>query len=378
MVQLLPLRSRDIPVDLLSQPVSASITYSAYSTSYAVLTLCLYLLFFAAALNYVSDQKRYKKMVVFIIVFASIMAFLGIIQKLTNTNSIYWLRPSPGIPFASYVNQHHFASLMVMTSSLVFGLLLGDGTGKDKRLLLGIALALMGLAIIFTGSRGGLLSYIGSMGFVWLVVFFGRRRGSREGDPESDSKLLGRKIGMVGAAVALGAVLLGGVMFLGAESSFIRGIGLSDQADVTTGRAHFWKTALLMIKDHPIMGVGLDAFGAAFPKYDTWNGNFRLEQAHNDYIQILTDAGILGFACAAAFIYFFFRRGFGIFFKTTDRFRRGAVLGALGGCLGIFIHSLFDFPLRTTGNTFFFLMLVVIAVGTLNYPKLYKPQRSTN
>ena len=90
---------------------------------------------------------------------------------------------------------------------------------------------------------------------------------------------------------------------------------------------------------------------------------YRVEQAHNDYLQILADAGIAGFGCTAAFIFLFFRKSVSVIRNSANRFGRDAAIGALAGCVGIMVHSFFDFPLRTTSNAFFFLLLVVIAVA---------------
>src|SRR5262249_34437837 len=98
-------------------------------------------------------------------------------------------------------------------------------------------------------------------------------------------------------------------------------------------------------------------------------------QAHNDYLQILSDAGILGFICVVAFIFLLFRQGFAVIRDSTDGFRRGAAIGALAGCLGILIHSFFDFPLRTPANGFVFLLLVVIAVATVEQPSAHRRRR---
>lgn len=371
--QLLPLRDAGVTKDLLEIPAASTITFNSAATKFAVIQLCIYLVFFAAVLTYIDSQKRLRKIIVVIIVFSSVMAFFGIIQKLTNTGSIYWLRPAPNaLPFASYVNQHHFAAFMEMTSGLTLSLLLGNSTEKDKKFLLVIALVLMGLAVLLTGSRGGMLSYIGVMSFVALINFTSKSKRSHENLGEENSSAFGGKFGIIGGGIALILILVGGVVFLGAESEFLRGIGLSQQADVTTGRSHFWTIALQMIKDNLFFGVGLDAFGFAFPLYDSWNGTFRVEQAHNDYLQIFADAGILGFACVVVFIFFFFKKGLALFSRTSDRFRKGVILGAIAGCFGIFIHSFFDFPLRTSANAFFFLLLTALATGNLNYPKLYK------
>ncbi len=130
--------------------------------------------------------------------------------------------------------------------------------------------------------------------------------------------------------------------------------------------------------DYPIFGAGLDSFGTAFTRYDTWNGTFRVEQAHNDYLQVLAEAGILGFACIAGFIFLLFKQSLQIIGTASDNFRRSAAIGALAGCFGILVHSFFDFPLRTTANAFFFLILVVVATTSIYYPKFSRRERKTS
>lgn len=370
-IQLLPLSDPGLPKDLLSANPTHALTLDPNATTFAVIRFIVFFIFFAAALTFLDSQKRLRRMVLVIIIFASAMAFFGIIQKLSNTDSIYWLRSAPSIPFASYVNQHHFAAFMEMTIGLTLGLLYGEATKKDKRLLLIIAVGLMGIAILLTGSRGGLLSLLGVIGFVTILNLMGKKQHSFEGEESSFS--FQNKFVLIGSGFALLLILVGGIVFIGGDSALLRGTGLEKQADITTGRSHFWQIALQSIRDNPIIGTGLDSFAMTYPKYDTWNGAMRVEQAHNDYLQILSDAGILGFLCIAIFTFFLFKKSLNNIARITDRFRRGVVMGSLAGCFGILVHSFFDFPLRTSANGFFFLLLVAMATGSLNYPKLYKP-----
>jgi O-antigen ligase len=137
----------------------------------------------------------------------------------------------------------------------------------------------------------------------------------------------------------------------------------------------FWQTALRIFLNHPIIGVGLDAFGAAYSIYDTSSGAFRIEQAHNDYLQILADAGILGFASVAGFIFLLIKDGTTRIRESSAGFRRGAAIGALAGCVGILAHSFFDFPLRTPANAFIFLMLAAIATVSIPEEKSHRSRR---
>ena len=200
-------------------------------------------------------------------------------------------------------------------------------------------------------------------------------RADENSPSDSGNNSFRRHFALVGGGLALILVLFGAVLLLGGDESLLRGTGLVSFEDVSTGRTHFWQIAWRIFLDYPLIGAGLDAYATAFPQYDTWNGMFRVEQAHNDYLQILADAGILGFAFVAAFIFLLFRRGLDIVGETKDAFRRNLAIGALAGCAGILIHSFFDFPLRTPANALFFLILAVLATASINFPKPVRRSR---
>src|SRR5690606_17649608 len=117
----------------------------------------------------------------------------------------------------------------------------------------------------------------------------------------------------------------------------------------SSGRLHFWSIAFKIFLANPVIGSGFDAFGVAFTRYDTWNGMFRVEQAHNDYLQILAEGGVLGLTCVLAFVVLLFQNGLANIARATG-FRRDAAIGAMAGCFGVLLHSFFDFPLRTPSN----------------------------
>ena len=370
-IQLLPLRPADVSAGLLSIPAAASLSLDPYTTRFAVVQLCVYLIFFAAALTFIDSSKRLKKMVLLIIIFGALMAFFGILQRLANPEGIYGLRPTPyAVPFGSFVNQHHFAAFMEMTIGVTLGLLYNKSTKRDKRLLLWIAVVIMGIALVFTSSRGGVLSLFGVIGFVTLVGFLRKNTDEEDDEAEAPKSSFQGKFALVGGGLALILVLFGSILLLGGSDALTRGIGFINQSDISNGRAHFWSVTLQIIRDYPIFGAGFNAYGVAFTHYDTWNGSLRIEQAHNDYLQIFADAGIFGFICAIAFVYFLFRQGLEKINQTSDRFRRGVAVGALAGCFGILLHSFFDFPLRTPSNAFYFLTLVTLVVVSVGNGKL--------
>ncbi len=365
LIQLLPLRSNQFG-DLLNFPAVGSLSLDAYATRFFIIQLIVYSVFFAAALTFINSRKRLQKIVLTIIIIGGLMAFFGILQRLTDPAAIYGLRPTPqAIPFASFVNQHHFAAFMNMTLGLTLGFLFGKGVKKDKNLLLVIAASIMGIALILTSSRGGILSFFGVLGFLAIPrLFVKKNQSSTLEDNRNKSRFL-----FAAGVLALILGLFGAVIMLGGDQSLLRGTGLSNPDDVSNGRTHFWAVAVKIFFDYPILGAGLNAFGAAFTAYDTWNGTFRIEQAHNEYLQILADAGIFGFACVAAFIYLLFKKSAAVIEAAEDIYLKSAARGALAGCFGILIHSFFDFPLRTPSNALFFLTLVVLTTTSVRSPK---------
>ena len=378
LIQLLPLRSFVATEGLLSVESVSSLSLNPYVTRLAVIRLFVDFIFFAALLTFINHRSRLKKLILTIIIFSSIMAFYGILQRLAHLEGIYGVRATPqAIPFASFVNQHHFAAFMEMTMGLTLGILFGKGIKKEMRIFLIIAALVMGIAIIFTGSRGGLISFLAVLGFiVFTNVLWDRQKSDDENEPEVRVSRFRRNLLLIGGGLVLIFVLFGSVILLGGDQSLLRGIGLNVSADdVSSGRTHFWSVALKIFFDYPILGAGLDAFGTAFSRYDSWNGTFRVEHAHNDYLQILADAGILGFICVIAFIFLLFKQSLKTIGSASDHFRRNAAIGALAGCFGIVVHSFFDFPLRTPSNAFYFLAMAAIATISVYYPKLHRKRR---
>jgi O-antigen ligase len=200
------------------------------------------------------------------------------------------------------------------------------------------------------------------VGLAAVASFAGRGEKVRDEDERIERR--NRNLLIVGAAAGLIVVVLGSVLLLGGQESLLRGMGLQySQDDVYSGRLHFWSIAWQIFLQHPILGAGMNGFGVAFSQFDTWKGMYRVENAHNDYLQILADGGILGFACVAVFLFLLFRRGIANLRDNSDGLRRSIVVGALAGCTGILIHSAFDFPLRTPANALMFLLLITLAVS---------------
>jgi len=330
--------------------ISRTISLDPFWTKIATIHFFALLIFFAAFLAFIDSASRLRKLVVVVTVFGFAFAFFAILQAVLSPNKIYGIYEVPyATPFGSFVNRHNFAAYMEMTLCLPLGLLFTGAVGKDRRLLYITAIALMGIALILSGSRGGLVSLIAAVFFLVILT--------------TKTKNTGQLALKIGLAVLLIATIIAGSVLIGGESSLTRFAETANSQDFSTSRTHIWSVTWQIIQNNFLFGVGYGAFGVAYTPFDSLNGMARVEQAHNDYLEVIAGAGVIGFIIGAFFIYRLFQTGLKNL-KTADSFRRGVCIGALAGCFSILVHSLFDFVLHTTAISMLFLLLVAMLTAS--------------
>ena len=358
LAQLLPLREVANNA-ALSIGVSNTLSFDPHSTRLVMVWFATLLIYFSATLVFIDTPHRLRLMVRTIMIFGFCLAIFGLTQSFTSPTKVYWMRElTQSTAFGPFINRHHFAGYMELTIALPLGLLFAGAVDKEKRILYGFIAGLMGVALVMTASRGGIISLVAEIVFLVIVTAIWRKHSKERHRRYSRLKAVAVRLGL---AVALLMSLFIGVLTLGGELSINRLIVDSvNTNDPTTGRAHFWSVTLQIIKAHPLIGTGLGAFGVVYTKFDSRNGLFRLEQAHNDYLQVLSDGGIIGAVLALAFVMLLFYRSF-VRAGSRDDFRRGVALAAAGGCFAVLVHSFFDFTLHTTSNALLFLVLAALA-----------------
>ena len=361
MFQLLPLRRAE-NVGSLSLPLANSLSLDPYSTRFILVQVAALLVYFAAVLVFTDTPKRLRLLVRTIIVFGFFLAIFGLTQSFTSPDKVYWIREMPqSQAFGPFINRHHFAGYMELTLALPLGLVFTGSIEREKKFIYLFAAGLMAVALVMTNSRGGLISVVAEMLFLVATMGLRRRRHKhRKKEPENHAPRFRSAAVKAGLALTLLAALFGGVVLLGGEDALTRMVGSVNTDDPTTGRAHFWGVTVDIIKNHTLVGTGLGAFGVVYTGYDSRNGMYRLEQAHNDYLQVLSDGGIVGAVLGLFFVVNLFRMGFARR-ESRDDFRRGVATGALAGCFAVLIHSFFDFTLHTPANALLFLVLAALA-----------------
>jgi O-antigen ligase len=329
--------------------IPRTISADPFATQVSAIHFIALFFLFAVLLVLLDSASRIRRLAVIITVFGFAYAFFAIIQSVLSPLKIYGIYEATG-PFGSFVNRHNFAAYMEMALAVPLGLIFTGAITKDKRLLYITAIALMGVSLLLSGSRGGLIAFLAEIIFLVLLTTGTKSRSN-----------LALKLGL---AALLFVAVIGGAIFVGGETSLTRVAETAATDDLTTGRSNIWRVTLDVIKGNLPFGAGFGAFGVAYTPYDSMSGLERVEQAHNDYLQVLADAGIVGLIIGGFFLFRVFVLG-----RTAtsikNNYRRGIAFGALAGIFAILVHSIFDFVLHTTAVSVLFLVLLSLLVACL-------------
>jgi len=173
-------------------------------------------------------------------------------------------------------------------------------------------------------------------------------------------------------------IIAAGLIWIGPDSVVDRiAQSSTDQSTETffTSRGWIWRDTVSIIKANPFFGAGLGAFQTAYPIYSQSNGSLLVGQAHNDYLQVLADGGIIGGLIALWFIILISRaiaRGL----KSRDAHLAGLALASGAGIFGLLVHSLFDFNLQIPSNALLFLLFSALASRIGATVTEWRPERN--
>jgi len=137
------------------------------------------------------------------------------------------------------------------------------------------------------------------------------------------------------------------------------GSRISDTHDPARWLIH--RDAMRMFAAHPLLGTGFGTFATAFPRYREFYDRFFINHAHDDYLELLLETGLLGFGVGLWFFVTLYREGL----RNRRRGRISAAatihIAALIGCTGLLSHSFTDFNLHVPANAALFFVSCVIA-----------------
>jgi len=320
-----------------AQTFSAALLYCSYGVLFFLVVQCLRRTSQVRVLGFALSGYGFA------------IAVFALLQGIASNGKLYWLRTAQagGWIYGPYVNHNHYAGLMEMLTPIPLVISLAGGVRGLRKALASVAAAVMASTIFLSGSRGGMVALTVQMTLLGAVLIK-RQRNWR----------------LAPAWVVFLALALGILAWLGGAelTERIASIHTTTRTELSGGtRLTIDRDALKMFARKPVMGWGLGVFPDVYPQFSSFSSNIPVGMAHNDYLQVLVEMGVLGFAAVLWFLLTLYRSGLGKLNHWPPDINSAVTLAAMLGVTGILVHSLVDFNLQIPANAALFYALCAAA-----------------
>ena len=332
------------------------------------ITLTALMLLSASLLRVVGSRELAAGLVVV----GFVIALVAIVQRPLFSGRIYgfWEPEQRSNSFGPFVNPNHFAGWMAMSLSLALGLLCAQfasvmrrgargwrdyiawasGPSASGLMLLMTAAVTMGLSLVLSLSRSGILCFLLAV-LITAHATLRKQQGIR-------------RLVMVSYLTGL---LIGVVLWVGPSTiaqEFDKG-GWTQMG----GRLPVWQDAASVIRAFPVAGTGLNTYGSAMLFYQRNDPTLHYTAAHNDYLQLAAEGGLLvgiPIAWAVVVLVRTIRRRFSESGRETAAY--WIRVGAVTGLIAIALQEVVDFSLQIPANACLFAFLCAIAIHRVPEP----------
>ena len=353
-----------------------SLALYGYPVRMSIIRFVVYGLFFFGLVRTLNSQKRINVTISILLAMGCFEALYALIQTYSDSYHVLWYKMNYAKERlkGTYINGNHFAGFMAMgvllaaafagalapkkrssrgrsqkkrgLASRISSFMEGQES-LSKRILLVFAGVVMGLGLIFSASRGAIISWAGAMFFMGLLLIV-RKEYRRKG-----IILLGIFVLICAYAVEIG-VDYPLERFMKIESGI-------------ESRSRYADKTMDLFDDFKVTGAGVGNFRYAFSKYQSEKDKKKFYMfAHNDWVQYLSEAGIVGLCLLLG--------GFGYYiFKTLRLWKRrkdpyAVSLGVVPIAVIVYmaIHSYSEFNLHTPAN-----VLILVTIMAIGYAALH-------
>lgn len=137
-------------------------------------------------------------------------------------------------------------------------------------------------------------------------------------------------------------------------------------------RFKLWKTAIMMIKEHPILGVGNGNYVTRYNEYvikykELKYQSYQNYPTHNSYLKVQSELGIIGIASFLGIIAMSLSRIKKLYSTTTDNFHKPFYMGVMASMIAFLFMNLSDNLFFVPKASTYFWFLLATGESLLNY-----------
>ena len=323
--------------------------------------------------NNISEDRQISRILNALLIVGSLFGIYGIFQY-NGIDFSFWIRNiGRQQVFGLFGNVNFFAEYLIVPLPIAVSLFFVT-QNKIKKFLLLIGIIVMGTSLIATFTRGSYLGFGVSLIFMSFLFLISRGKNFIKKN---------RKIFII----ILTVVIIITFLFIipnplnkpGTAIEKIKSrvsISQITQSASIKRRIATWKFTVPMIKDHPLLGSGIGTY-----KYNTLKYQaefFKLgenrslyphgfaDKAHNEYLQLWAEMGIVGLGIFIWLIISYFSCGLKILRKIKDEYKQGIIIGLMGSVTAVLIDGLFGFPLHLPATVILFWLVLALTIVIIN------------
>jgi O-antigen ligase len=343
------------------------------------LELLSYLLLGFLVLKTVTKRRQILRIFSVLIAVGVFEAFYGLFELYNKTPRILFYKKIYNLDSVTgtFVNRNHLSGYLEMIMPLAIGLIIAridlfssssltwrkkllrfSEKGLSTNFLLFLGVVLMAIAIIYSKSRSGVFIMVFT-----FILFFGLTAIYFE-----IYKLRKERIKNFLMVAFLLTVFIS--LYVGIDAMLDR---FSLDKLLHEGRPTYWAHTMRTFSDFPLFGTGLGTFGALYPNLEGEAGPFSIVHAHNDYLEYLSELGLIGFALLLGGIIFVAVISFLSWSSRKHPGVKGLALGGIVSIICILIHSITDFNLHIPANMVLFSVILPLTMVTAFYKRSSTP-----
>ncbi len=315
--------------------------------------LFIYAAVYFLIVNNLKSEKQVRRLIAAILFTSLILGVYGLLQYfhiLGLTPRYMQERIS-----STYYNSNHYGGYLAMIIPIPVALFLFSSLSWKTFLFATLSVLLI-INLALSYSWGSVAFGVGAIFLIIMRIRVSKRK-------------------TLATAIAIGVLafflLLGALAMLGPTPQLTQSTWAtrySRMAQIANPslfvRLFMYRKTIPLVLDHPLLGSGLGMFRYAFTPYRPPQRTNFWWFAHNDYLQISSEMGLIGLAAFLFLVITVWAKGFKAL-KSTSNFNRAIILGTLAGILSILVHGFFDGNLSVIPSNIlhFYVMLGILMVS---------------
>ncbi|OAD23674.1 O-antigen polymerase, partial [Candidatus Thiomargarita nelsonii] len=360
-----------------TNPSLITLSVDPYSTGVGLLKSLSYVLLFTLTLLMVNNRTRLLWVAyalvfsgLFQAIYATLMTSYGLEYGAFFHEKIH----NRGLATGTFINRNHLAGYLEMCLSVGIGLLiaqLGQGSQDTNwrerfvgvlawilspKMLLRLSLVFMVIALVMTRSRMGNTAFFASMMVAGVIALRLSRHANRA------------TVILLVSLIVIDIFIVGSWFGLQKVKERLVETNMATEArdEVNVDILPYWQ-------DYFLTGSGLGSFYTTFPRYQSPEVDGFYDHAHNDYLEVATETGIIGLLLLGIAVLLTIGVVLDAQYRRHDSLNRGIAFAATMAITALLIHSTVDFNLQIPANGATFMLILALA-----WVARYLPRKTTH